>query len=225
MILSFLRTVLLYLILIAVIRIMGKRQIGEMEASEFVVTMMAANLSTEAIENPGAPMLYGVVAIFTILGTELTLSLLTMDWLGFRRLLCGRPVILIDNGKLMEKNLRKTRITMEELQRQLRDKDVLDLTTVQYAILETNGALSVFLYPQHQPATVSDLGLKARSCSLPVTVVQDGNLLEDNLAGAGRDLQWLTGVLRERGLTRQQCLLLSVDSSGKILCIEKEGKR
>ena len=225
MILSFLRTVLLYLLLIIVIRIMGKRQIGEMEASEFVVTMMAANLSTEPIENPGSPILYGVIAIAAILGAELSLSLLTMDSLSFRRLLCGSPVILIDDGVLLQMNLRKTRITMEELQRQLREKQVLDLTTVQYAILETNGTLSVFLYPEHQPATAADMGARTQQACLPVTLIQDGKRLEDNMVKAGKDGCWLAGVLKDRGLKEKQCLLLSVEKSGKILCIGKEGRR
>ena len=202
---------------------MGKRQIGEMEASEFVVTMMAANLSTEPSENPGSPLLYGVVAILTILGAELTLSLITMDSLRFRRLLCGKPVILIDDGKLLQSNLRKTRITMEELQRQLREKEVLDLTTVQYAILETNGALSVFLYPGNQPATAGDMGIKSQPACLPVTLIQDGKLLEDNLQKSGRDSRWLKGVLRDRGIAEKECLLLSVEKTGRILCLKKEG--
>ena len=222
MILSFLRTLLLYLILIAVIRIMGKRQIGEMEASEFVVTMMAANLSTEPIENPGSPLLYGVVAILTILGAELTLSLITMDSLRFRRLLCGKPVILIDDGKLLQSNLRKTRITMEELQRQLREKEVLDLTTVQYAILETNGGLSVFLFSKDKPATAQEAGLCPRQNFLPVTILEDGRLLEENLQKAGKDAAWLRRVLRDRGAAQEETLLLTVDAADHVVFLRKE---
>ena len=225
MILSFIRTIVLYLLLVGVIRMMGKRQIGEMEPSEFVVTMMAANLATGPIEDPGSPLIYGFVAILTILGAELTLSLITMGSVTARRLLCGKPVILIENGKLIQENLRKTRITLDELMAQLREKDVLEITTVQYAILETNGGFSVFLYPKERPATAGEAGVSTEQSYLPVTVVENGRLLEENLKKAGRDRNWVKKVLREQGVSLEKTFLLTVDKSGKILCLEKEKKR
>ena len=135
MILSYLRTVVLYLVLIFVIRLMGKRQIGQMEPSEFVVTMLVANLASIPMQDSGIPLLSGLVPILTVLGAELALSAGAMRSLLLRRLLCGKPVILIDNGKLLPENLRSTRITLDELSGHLREKDVLDITTVQYAIL------------------------------------------------------------------------------------------
>ena len=222
MISSFLRTVFLYLVLVAVVRISGKRQLGEMEPSEFVVTMMAANLSTAPIEDPGGPLIYGLSAILTILGLELTLSTLTMGSVRARRILCGRPVILIENGCLLQENMRKTRVTLEELRGQLREKNVLDLTTVQYAILETNGALSVFPFSKDRPATAQESGLCPRQNFLPLTILEDGRLLEENLEKAGKEETWLRGVLRDRGLRQDQVLLLSVDGADHIVCLKKE---
>ena len=181
MILSYTRTIILYLLLIAVIRLMGKRQIGQMEPSEFVVTMLVANLAAIPMQDGGIPLFSGFVPIVTVLGVELVLSALSMKNLPLRKLLCGKPVILIENGNILQKNLQKTRITLDELMGHLREKDVLDLTAVQYAILETNGNLSVFPYPKEKPASAKDAGIQVSKQSLPVMVVSDGVLLEKNL--------------------------------------------
>ena len=162
MILSYMRTIFLYLVLILVIRLMGKRQIGEMEASEFVVTMLVANLAAIPMQDGGIPLYSGLVPILTVLGVELVLSSLSLRSIRLRRLLCGKPVILIENGRVLQENMRATRVTMDELMGHLRDKDVMDVQTVQYAILETNGTLSVFPYPKER--------------YLPVTIIEDGYL-------------------------------------------------
>lgn len=222
MIHAFVRTLLMYLLLVGVIRLLGKRQVGQMEPSEFVVTMLAANLATMAIEEPEASPLLGVVAILTILGAELTLSLLTMGSVTMRRLLCGKPVILIENGRLLQENLRRTRVTLDELTGKLREKDVLDMTTVQYAILETNGSLSVFPYAPERPATAREAGIPVRSGSLPVTLVEDGVLLDENLRKAGKSPSWLRAVLRDRCAEVSDTLLLTVDRSNHIFFLKKE---
>ena len=162
MILSYLRTLLLYLVLILAVRLMGKRQIGEMEPAEFVVTMLVANLAAIPMQDGAIPLYSGLVPMLTVLGLELVLSGISLRSVPIRRLLCGKPVILIDNGKILQENLRKTRITLDELTGHLREKDVLDIRTVQFAILETNGNLSVFPYPKAKPASAKDAGVEAR---------------------------------------------------------------
>ena len=147
MILSYIRTILLYLVLIFSVRLMGKRQIGQMEASEFVVTMLVANLASIPMQDGGIPLFSGVVPILTVLGMELALSGLIMRSVFVRKLFCGKPVILIREGKILQENLRRTRVTLDELMGHLRQKDVLQIQCVQYAILETSGDLSVFLFP------------------------------------------------------------------------------
>ena len=126
MILSYFRTIVLYLVLIGVIRLMGKRQIGEMEPAEFVVTMLIADLASIPMQDGAIPLLSGLVPILTVLGMELTLSWLTLRSVALRRLLCGKPVVLIDNGKLLQDNLRMTRVSLDELTGHLREKDVLN---------------------------------------------------------------------------------------------------
>lgn len=223
MISSFLRTVFLYLLLVLSMRLLGKRQVGEMEPAEFVVTMMAANLSTAPIEDPDSPIIYGVIAILTIVSAELTLSVITLRSMTARRLFCGKPVILIENGKLLEDNLRKTRVTLDELRVQLREKEIMDLTTVQYAILETNGGISVFPFSKDRPATAQESGLCPRQNFLPFTILEDGKLLHENLQKSGKDPKWLRGLLRERGLSQEEVLLLTVDAADHVVCLKKEG--
>ena len=222
MILSFFRTTVLYLILIAVIRLMGKRQIGQMEPSEFVVTMLAANLAAIPMEDVGIPLYSGVVPILTVLGVELVLSGVSMSSVRFRRILCGKPVIMIENGRILRENLLKTRVTLDELTGHLREKDVLDLTTVQYAILETNGNLSVFLYPAEAPASAREAGIVPRPRYLPVTIIEDGVLMNENMEKAGKDEAWVRRVLGDRRASIPGTWLLTVDREDHVFWLGKE---
>ena len=187
LILSYFRTVVLYLVLILVIRLMGKRQIGQLEPSEFVVTMLVADLASIPMQDGGIPLFSGLMPILVVLGMELVLSGLSLRSMKLRKVLCGQPVILIENGRLLQENLRKTRITLDELIGHLREKDVLELGAVQYAILETNGNLSVFPYPAQRPATAGEAGIQTQPQYLPLTVISDGALLPENLQKAGKN--------------------------------------
>ena len=222
MFLSFFRTALLYILLIAVIRLMGKRQIGQMEPSEFVVTMLAANLAAIPMEDSGIPLYSGVVPILTVLGVELVLSGVSMSSVRFRRILCGKPVIMIENGRILRENLLKTRVTLDELTGHLREKDVLDLTTVQYAILETNGNLSVFLYPAEAPASAREAGIVPRPRYLPVTIIEDGVLMNENMEKAGKDEAWVRRVLGDRRASIPGTWLLTVDREDHVFWLGKE---
>ena len=222
MILSYIRTILLYLVLIFSVRLMGKRQIGQMEASEFVVTMLVANLAAIPMQDGGIPLFSGLVPILTVLGLELVLSGLILRSVFVRKLLCGKPVILIENGKILRDNLRRTRVTLDELTCHLRQKDVLDLKSVQYAILETNGNLSVFPYPKERPASAKEAGISVKPQYLPITVIEDGFISRDNLSRAGKDPDWLARVLQARNTTAEDTLLLTVDAADHILWLGKE---
>ena len=222
MLISYLRTAFLYLVLILSVRMMGKRQIGQMEASEFVVTMLVANLASIPMQDGAIPLYSGLLPILVVLGMELTLSGLILRSVWIRRFFCGKPVILIDNGKILLKNLRRTRVTLDELTGHLRQKDVLDVQTVQFAILETDGSLSVFPYPKDRPATAREAGIKAEKQYLPITIVEDGYVSGENLRKAGKDQTWLEGILQSKGFTRQEVLLLTVDCAGHVSVLRKE---
>ena len=203
------RTIILYLLLIAVIRLMGKRQIGQMEPSEFVVTMLVANLAAIPLEQMDFPIHTGLIPIGIVLILEFILSWAALKSIKLRKYLCGKPVILVENGNILQENLKEVRINLDELTAMLRLKDVLDIKQVRYAILETNGNMSVFLCPQEKEG------------SLPVTLVSDGRLLHENLKAAGKDQKWVEKVLHGKGVTMKDTYLLTVDGKGKIVFYKK----
>ena len=222
MLISYLRTAFLYLVLILSVRMMGKRQIGQMEASEFVVTMLVANLASIPMQDGAIPLYSGLLPILVVLGMELTLSGLILRSVWIRRFFCGKPVILIDNGKILLENLRRTRVTLDELTGHLRQKDVLDVQTVQFAILETDGSLSVFPFPKDRPATAKEAGIQADKQYLPITIVEDGYVSRENLRKAEKDDSWLESVLNKNRSTLADTILLTVDRANHVVFIGKE---
>ena len=224
MLISYFRTAFLYLVLILSVRMMGKRQIGQMEASEFVVTMLVANLASIPMQDAAIPLYSGLLPILVVLGMELTLSGLILRSVLIRRFFCGKPVILIDNGKVLLENLRRTRVTLDELTGHLRQKDVLDIRTVQFAILETDGSLSVFPFPKERPASAGDAGIQVKKQHLPITVVEDGYVSKENMKKAGKDEIWMKKILQQHHATRQETLLLTVDSSDHVIFLRKESQ-
>ena len=222
MLISYLRTAFLYLVLILSVRMMGKRQIGQMEASEFVVTMLVANLASIPMQDAAIPLYSGLLPILVVLGMELSLSGLILHSVWVRKFFCGKPVILIDNGKILLENLRRTRVTLDELMGHLRSKDVLDVQTVQFAILETDGSLSVFPYSEERPATAKEAGIRTEKQYLPITIIEDGYVSKENLQKAGKDQVWLEETLCQYQATRQGTLLLTVDQGEHVVLFRKE---
>ena len=210
----FYRTVLFYFSLILVIRLLGKRQVGQMEPSEFVVTMLIAHLASVPLEDPDLTIHYWLVPMAIVFVCERLISLLCLKSIRLRRLLCGKPVILIENGHLLEQNLRRTRVNLDELSGHLRKEGVLAMEEVQFAILETNGSITVFPYPP-----------KPETQELPYTVISDGRILRDNLRLLGRDEQWLLKKLRGRSLTVEGVLLMTLTQSGKIALFPRSGNQ
>lgn len=216
MLLCAIRTILFYSILLLAIRLLGKRQLGQMEPSEFVVTMLLANLATIPIEGLDASIAFGLIPIALVFAAEYLMSVLTLRSIRIRRLFCGKPVILIENGRISQRNLRRTRLTLDELTMHLREKDVFDLSTVKFAILETNGQLSTLLYAKDTPPAAKDVGIMVSEATLPVTLISDGHLLRENLLLSGKDESWLASELKHRHVCLSQVLLLTVDSHGRI---------
>ena len=204
---------------------MGKRQIGQMEPAEFVVTMLVANLAAIPMQDGAIPLYSGLVPILTVLGVELVLSALSLRSIFLRKLLCGKPVILIENGCILQDNLRKTRLTMDELSGHLREKDVLDISAVQYAILETDGNLSVFPFPQQRPATADEAGISANRQALPLTIISDGHLFRDNLAKANKTMEWVQKTVKKHQATVAETWLLTLDGLGNVYFCRKEAKK
>lgn len=219
---TLIRTVLLYSLLIISVRLMGKRQVAEMEPAEFVVTMLLANLASVPMQDNGLPLLSGLVPIFAVLSLELILAVLSMRFIPVRKLLCGTPTVLIRDGVIDQKALGQSRVSLDELSQKLREKDVFDLKTVKYAILETDGELTVMLYARNRTVCLKDCGLNAPDGALPYTLISDGVLLRQNLESAGYTMEQLKKELRKRGCRVRDVFLMTADGSEKPVFIRKE---
>ena len=213
-----LRTIILYILIIAGVRLMGKRQVGELEPSELVLSLIIADLASVPMQDYGIPLLTGVVPILTLLSVTMILSVLTI-----RALLCGRPSIVVRNGTLDQQEMAKTRLTLDELLEELRGKGYTDLSQIKYAILETNGQLSVLPYANQKPPTARDMKVSVEEGGLPQVVVSDGKLLERNLKLLGHDRPWLDKQLAQRGCRDvSQVFLLLVDEADAVYFAKKE---
>ena len=224
MITAFFRTAILYVLLIVGPRLTGKRQIGELEPIELVLTMLLSDLASVPMQDFGIPLVNGVIPIVTLLAMSMLLSCVSLRNVRFRTLIGGKPAIIIRNGKLQQDAMRHNRLTLDELFEELRTQGVTDISDVKYAVLETGGQLSVLLRTAAQPATPYQLGLTYEDdVFLPTVIINDGRLLRGNLRQTGHDEAWLQAQLSENGVDApSQVFLLSIDERGKIICIVKD---
>ena len=217
------RTIILYIFIIIGIRLMGKRQVGELEPSELVLSLIIADLASVPMQDYGIPLLTGILPILALLAMTMILSVLTMKSVRFRALMCGRPSIVIRDGLVDQREMARNRLTIDELLEELRAKGYTDPATVKYAILETNGQLSVLPYANQKPPTAQQLQASAEESGLPLVVISDGRLLEHNLRALGRDRKWLDQRLEERGCSGLEAVfLLLVDQTGSIYLARKD---
>jgi len=193
----FTRTLILYVVIIIVLRLMGKRQIGQLQPSELVVALIIADLAAVPMANVGIPLINGIIPILTLFIMEELLSLISLKSEGARGFISGKPSILIERGTIMEEELRRMRYNLNDLLEQLRLKDFSNLEDIDYAILETSGQLSVIPKPENKPVTIKDMDIKPDSQHLPVTVIIDGRTNSDNLAKIGLDDDWLIKELKK----------------------------
>ena len=222
---AFARTVILYFLIMIGLRLMGKRQIGELEPSELVLTMMISDVATVPMQDFGIPLLAGVIPILTLLSLSMLMSQWSLRSLRFRALVCGTPTVLIRNGQLQQEAMRKNRYTLDELLEELRGQGISDIGDVKYAILENSGQLSVLPWTRQQPPTAAQLGLDLEdNVTLPVILINDGRVLHKNLKVCGKDDTWLRKTLKREGLSSpQDAFLLTLDEQGQVLCVKKEG--
>lgn len=222
---AFIRTLILYFLIMLGLRLMGKRQLAELEPSELVLTMMISDLAAVPMQDFGIPLLSGVIPILTLMALSLLLSQLSLHNLRFRELVCGTPSILIKNGKLQQEVMRKNRYTLDELLEELREQGFTKIEDVKYAVLENSGQLSVFPWATKQPPTSSQLGLDLKDdVTLPVILINDGRILEKNLQICNHDIPWLESILKKEHIdSPKYVFLLTLDEHGKIYCVKKDG--
>ena len=223
---AFSRACILYFLIMIGLRLMGKRQIGELEPSELVLTMMISDLATVPMQDFGIPLLAGVVPILTLLSLSLLLSQLSLHHLRLRALICGTPAILISKGRIQQDVMRKNRYTLDELLEELREQGYSKIEDVKYAVLENSGQLSVFPWTAQQPPTAEQLGLDLEDdVTLPTVLINDGRVIRRNLTACGRDESWLRKQLsREKIASPGEVFLLTLDEQGRVFCVRKEGR-
>lgn len=220
----FFRSLILYLFLILAMRLMGKRQVGELQVTDFVSTLLLSEIAAIPISDPDIPLLYAVVPIVIILFIEIGTAFTTNHCGFLKKILEGRPSVLIARGRIDQKELDRTRISIEELMSQLRQKSIPSVDRVEYAILEQNGQLSVIEKTDSQPVTCADLKLETKEAGIDHAVILDGQVSEANLKAACKDARWLNKKLEEKNLVVREVFLFTVDDAGKIKIIIKEEK-
>lgn len=224
MILILVRTIVLYLLVLIVMRGMGKREISQMQPFELAISIMIADLASTPMAELGIPLTYGVVPILGLLSMHILISIINMKSLKLRELICGKPRILIYRGKIDEKALKKENFTINELQERLRGNNITNLSDVEYAILETSGQVTVISKPEKRTVTLEDLNLKAEYQGIPYELVIDGTIMEDNLKKIGKNYVWLKKEIEKFGYSPEESLIVTLDANGKIFSQKKEGK-
>ena len=214
MAISILRTIILYILLLAAMRIMGKRQLGELQPSELVVTLLVSDLASVPMQDNGLPLLSGVLPILVLVAAEIVLSCLMLKFPAVSRLISGAPVPVIRDGQVCESAMRRLRLTVDDLIESLRQQNIFDLRQVQYAIAETNGRISAFCYPPYQPATADDVGKRTEDKGMPVVIVSDGRPSDWGMQLCGLDRKWLDRWLKKRHCPLEQVFLLTATKTG-----------
>lgn len=219
------RTVLIYLCVLFAMRLMGKRQLGELQPEELVSTILISNLASISIESEEVPVAASLIPLFLIAALELLGSILSFQSQKFFNLMSGRPKTVILDGQIDQNALRTLRLTTADLMEALRGKDVFDPRDVSYAVVETNGSLSVALRPEREPATLSDLALKVQHGQATIPFVLDGQVLDDNLHWCGKDHAWLERTAQANTLLVEEILLLIGNDTEDYFLLKKEPRR
>ena len=223
MITVFVRTFIIYTILLLSMRFLGKRQVGELELSELITTFMLSELAVMPISDPDIPIVYALIPILSLLSIEVVLSFIVSRYAPMRKIFFGTPSILIYKGKINLKEIKKLRIGITELVSELRQKDISDICDVRCAILEENGKLSVFPRSAASPLTKEDAGIEAAEKGLGLPVLVGGHLMQKTMRDADVDEAWIDKKLMENDLTRKDVLLMTVDEQKHVVFVRKEG--
>lgn len=225
MLIVFVRTLILYGLVVIVLRIMGKPQIGELQPFELVIAIMISELAAIPMGDTEIPLLNGVIPILTLLFAQMTLSYLSLKSERARKIICGKPSIVIEKGHILENELRRLRMTVNDLLEQLRVKGYPNIAEVNYAILETNGDLSVIPKAKSRPVQLDDLSLSAPDPGLPLTLVVDGVISPENFTKAKLTAEDLLNRLAKNGIKSVEDIFLAcIDDTGKIFWQKREGK-
>lgn len=225
MLLTFIRTIILYILVLIVMRFMGKREIGQLQPFELAISIMIADLATLPMSEPGIPITNGIIPILGLLVMHLIISIINLKSVKMRKIICGKPSILIYRGRIQEENMKKERFTINELEERLRGNNVFNIGDVEYAILETSGQISVIQKPNKRTTIPEDFGIEPEYEGIAYDLVVDGKIMKKNLEKLGKDYNWLLKQVDAFGIKPEDALIATIDGKGNFFCQEKEGRK
>lgn len=222
MLITFFRSILIYIFVLIVMRLMGKREIGQLQPFELAIAIMIADLASIPMTDPGIPISNGMISILGLLVMHLIISIINMKSIRAREVICGKPTILVYRGKIDEKALKKERFTINELEERLRGNNVINLGDVEYAILETSGQVTVIQKPEKRNTIPEDFNIVPEYEGIPYDLVIDGKIMDNNLKTLGKDREWLKKQVQKFKMDPEEALVVTYDGKGQIFCQKKE---
>ncbi len=224
MIVVFIRAVILYLLIIFSMRLMGKHQIGELQPSELAVTILISNIATLPVEDMTMPLFTGIIPIITLACLDVIMSWLGVRSKRLRKLTCGKPVVIISNGIIDRKKMEEIRFTSDDLMEALHSRDIFDISEVQFAVVETTGAVSVYQKQEYRAPINSDLKIIGRNLDPPEIVIDDGRIIEETLLRMGKSCEYLEKLLIKEKTKLSEVFILTLDSGGNYYLVKKDQK-
>ena len=224
MLMVLLKTLIIYAYLLLIMRLMGKREVGQLQTFELVVSMIIADVAAVPIYDEKASLLNVIISVGTLFLLHVIIAIINLKSIKGREILCGRPRILIEKGKIDEEALKKEFLTINELQERLREKDVFNLGEVEYVILETSGQISIVLKPDKRNIKMEDLNIKSEYEGVAFDLVIDGKVMHENLKKIGKDYKWLVNQTKEFGIRPEDALVVTINGDNSFYCQAKNKK-
>ena len=227
MLITFFRAIILYILVLIVMRLMGKREIGQLQPFELAISIMIADLAATPMTESGIPITNGIMPILGLLVMHLIISMINIKSTKAREIICGKPSLLIFRGKIDQKVLKKERFTINELEERLRDNNIFSIGDVEYAILETSGQVTVIPKPNKRATTPEDFNMEPKYEGIPYDLVVDGKVMYKNLEKIGKNYVWLQKQTEKFGIKPEEALVVTIDGDDKFFCQpleKKEGK-
>ncbi len=221
---TFVRVSIIYLVVLIVMRLMGKREISQMQPFELVIAIMIADLASVPMADTGIPIFNGIIPILALLLFQLIISLINLKSITLRKIICGKPRMLIYRGKIDVGALKKEKITINELQERLRQNNIFSIGDVEYAILETSGQISVIQKPEKRTTIPEDFHILPDYEGIPYDLIIDGKVMHENIQAIGRDERWLKKEVEKFKIKPEEALIVTYDGKGQIFCQKKEIK-
>ncbi len=224
MFITLIRTSVLYIFVIAIMRMMGKRQIGELQPTELVVTLLLSEIIAIPMQDNDISLVSAIVPVLVLVGFEILISVISLKSVKIRSLMQGNSIIIIRDGKLDLKKIKELRFTIDDILEALRQKDIFDISKVQYAVVETNGTISVMLKPEYEPVTREDLKLEFEDSGMPCAVIVDGRIIKTDFDSCNMTMEKLTKIIKKDKINVNNTLLMTIDKKGNKTIIGKDEK-